>query len=73
MDDKVKKVLYILTFIPYILVPLSGLYGAIFGIKIIFGKYRGLSGFLLGALISLCEMIAIPVIPVCIVFHLLCC
>lgn len=72
MNPKVKTALFAVTFIPYALVPLNGLYGAIFGTETIFGTYRGLKGFLLNALGSLCEMIAIPVIPVCIEFHLLC-
>ncbi len=73
MNPKVKKVLFILTFIPYALVILSGLKGAFFGAAFLFSTDYGLDGFITGVFISLLCMIAfIPVIPVCIVFHLLC-
>ncbi|MDE7295240.1 MAG: hypothetical protein K2N72_12530 [Oscillospiraceae bacterium] len=72
MESNIKTVLIILTYIPYALVLLSGLYGAIFGAKFIINEYHGLGGFLLGALVSLSAMLYIPVIPMCIVFHLLC-
>ena len=72
MNPKVKKLLFILTFIPYALVILSGLKGAFFGANF-FGTDYGIDGFITGVFISLFYMIAfIPVIPVCIVFHLLC-
>lgn len=72
MNPKVKKVLFILTFIPYALVILSGLKGAFFGASF-FGTDYGIDGFITGVFTSLLCMIAfIPVIPVCIVFHLLC-
>ncbi|MDE6596479.1 MAG: hypothetical protein K2K44_10800 [Oscillospiraceae bacterium] len=72
MNPKVKKVLFLLTFIPYALVILSGLKGAFFGADF-FGTDYGIDGFITGVFISLLYMIAfIPVIPVCIVFHLLC-
>ena len=72
MNTKVKKALFILTFLPYALVVLGGLKGAFFGATF-FGTDYGLDGFITGVFISLFCMIAfIPVIPVCIVFHLLC-
>ncbi|MDE6710289.1 MAG: hypothetical protein K2J76_07355 [Oscillospiraceae bacterium] len=73
MNPKVKKVLFILTFIPYALVILGGLKGAFFGATFLFSTDYGIDGFITGVFISLLCMIAfIPVIPVCIVFHLLC-
>lgn len=73
MNPKVKKVLFLLTFIPYALVILFGLKGAFFGATFLFSTDYGIDGFITGVFISLLCMIAfIPVIPVCIVFHLLC-
>ena len=73
MNPKVKKVLFILTFIPYALVVLGGLKGAFFGASFLFRTDYGFDGFINGVFISLLYMIAfIPVIPACIVFHMLC-
>lgn len=72
MDPKIKTVLFILTFIPYAVVILSGIWGAVFGVNFLFTKAYKLGGFILGALVSLCYMIIFPIIPVCAVFHLLC-
>lgn len=73
MNTKVKKVLFILTFLPYALAVLGGLKGAFFGATFLFSTDYGLDGFITGVFISLLYMIAfIPVIPVCVVFHLLC-
>lgn len=72
MEPKVKTVLFILTFIPYAIVILSGIWGAVFGVNFFFAKTDKLGGFILGALASLCYMIIFPIIPVCAVFHLLC-
>ena len=73
MNSKVKKVLFILTFIPYALVLLSGLTGAIFGVGFFFDTVYGLDGFLLSVIFALYAMVmVVPVIPICIVFHILC-
>lgn len=73
MNDKIKKVLFILTFIPYALVLLSGLTGAIFGVGFFFDTIYGLDGFFVSAVLLLYVMVIIvPVIPICIVFHILC-
>ncbi len=73
MNAKVKKALFILTFIPYVLVPLNGLYGAIFGADFFFNTFYGVDGFLLGIICAFCAMVVeVPVIPVCIIFHSIC-
>lgn len=72
MEPKVKTVLFVLTFIPYAAVILSGIWGAVFGVNFLFTKAYKLGGFILGALASLCYMIIFPIIPVCAVFQLLC-
>ena len=73
MNTKVKKVLFILTFLPYALVILGGLKGAFFGATFLFSTDYGLDGFITGVFISLLYMtVFIPIIPVCIVFHILC-
>ncbi|MDE7290358.1 MAG: hypothetical protein K2N71_12830 [Oscillospiraceae bacterium] len=72
MKPKVKKVLFILTFLPYAFLLLIGLWGAIFGATFFSTSY-GLDGFLLNAGLTLYIMVVvIPVIPVLVIFHLLC-
>lgn len=72
MDTKVRTVLFVLTFIPYAVVILSGICGAVFGVNFFFTKADKLGGFILGALVSLGYMTIFPIIPVCEVFQLLC-
>lgn len=72
MEPKVKTVLFVLTFIPYAAVILSGIWGAVFGVNFLFTKAYKLGGFILGALVALSYMIIFPIIPVCAVFQLLC-
>lgn len=67
------KVLFKLSFIPYALVLVGGLAGAVFGVNCFFGRYYGVGGFLLGAIAVTAFLTAvIPVIPLCVVFHILC-
>lgn len=68
----IKTVLFALTFVPYALVILGGILGAIRGVDFFFSRCYKCGGFLLGALASLAYMTIVPVIPVCIVFHVLC-
>ena len=72
MNPKVKTALFAVTFIPYVIVLINGLRGAIFGTKFFFTEVYKLGGFILGTLASLCYMIIFPIIPVCAVFQLLC-
>ncbi len=73
MNAKIKKVLFILTFIPYALVPLIGLHVATFGGYFFFNPVNGVDGFWLGIACALYAMVMeVPVIPVCITFHILC-
>ncbi|MDE6133150.1 MAG: hypothetical protein K2G04_07250, partial [Oscillospiraceae bacterium] len=72
MNPKVKKVLFALTFLPYAAVLFISLMCAVFGIDFFFSTAYGLDGFLLGLLFSALVMVAfVPVIPVCVVFHVL--
>ena len=70
MKGKVAKVLFILSFIPWALVPLCGIFGAIFGVGFFFSTAYGWEGFLLGALAALLGMIMVPVLPVCLVYEI---
>lgn len=72
MNPKVKKSLFALTFLPYAAVIFISLMCAAFGIDFFFSTAYGIDGFLLGLLFSVLVMVAfVPVIPVCLVFHIL--
>lgn len=70
MKSKVAKILFIISFVPWLLVPLCGIFGAIFGVGFFFSTAYGLEGFLLGALAALLGMIMVPVLPVCLVYEI---
>ena len=70
MKNKVAKILFIISFVPWLLVPLCGIFGAIFGVGFFFSTAYGLEGFFLGALAALLGMIMIPVLPVCLVYEI---
>lgn len=72
MNPKVKKVLFALTFLPYAAVILLCLWGTFFGLEF-FGTNYGFDGFVTGLVYSFMYMVVlIPVLPVCVVFHILC-
>lgn len=73
MNTRLGKVLFILTFIPYAAMLVSGLHGAVFGASFLFSTDYGFDGFVTGTFLAAIYMtVFVPVIPVCAVFHILC-
>lgn len=69
--QKAAKIILIISFIPYGLVILSGIIGAIFGAGFIFDTYYGWEGFLIGALGGCILMIDIPILPACLIYQII--
>lgn len=71
MKQKAPKIIFILSFIPYLLVLISGIAAAIFGAGFFFTNYYGWDGFVLGVIISAMGMTTvIPIIPVCLIYQI---
>ena len=70
MKSKTAKVIFILSFIPWALIPLNGLVGAVCGVSWFFGTVDGWSGFLLGAIVAAVGMCIVPVLPICLIYEI---
>ncbi|MCI7351348.1 MAG: hypothetical protein MSH60_11460 [Ruminococcus sp.] len=69
--QKAAKVILIISFIPYGLVILSGIIGAVFGVDFCFDTDYGWDGFLIGALGACISMIDIPILPACLIYQII--
>lgn len=69
--QKAAKIILIISFIPYGLVILSGIIGAVFGAGFLFDTFYGLDGFLIGALGGCISMIDIPILPACLIYQII--
>ncbi len=67
--QKAAKIILIISFVPYGLVLLSGIHGAIFGAGFFFDTVYGLDGFFIGILGAGLSMMLI--IPVCIIYQII--
>lgn len=67
--QKVLKVLFSLTFIPYIIVLILIIWGGVIGLDF-FGVQNGLEGILIALLYILFFMVIIPIIPVCLIIQI---
>jgi len=70
MKAKVAKILFIISFLPWIIVPVNGILGAVFGVDFFFNTCYGWDGFLLGVLGALLGMTLVPILPVCLVYEI---
>lgn len=70
MKQKVAKILFLISFLPWIFVPVNGILGAIFGVGFFFNTCYGWDGFFLGVLGALFGMTLVPVLPVCLVYQI---
>lgn len=70
MKSKTAKVIFILSFLPWALVPLGGLIGAVWGVSWFFSTVDGWGGFLLGAMASAIGMCIVPVLPSCLIYEI---
>lgn len=71
MKNKAPKIIFILSFIPYLLVLLAGIASAIWGAGFFYTSYYGWDGFVFGITIMLYQLLCmIPVIPVCFIYQL---
>lgn len=69
--NKAAKIILIISFVPYGLVILSGIIGAIFGAGFFFDTVYGWDGFLIGALGACISMIYIPILPACLIYQII--
>lgn len=69
--QKAAKVILIISFIPYGLVILSGIIGAVSGVGFFFDTVYGWDGFLIGALGACISMIYIPILPACLIYQII--
>lgn len=69
MKSKAAKVIFLVSFIPWALVLLYGVYGAFFGVDF-FGMCYGWEGFLFGIMIAGIVMCVVPILPVCLVYEI---
>lgn len=67
---KAAKIILIISFVPYALVLLSGIIGAIFGAGFFFDTVYGWDGFLIGVLGAGLAMLYIPIIPACLIYQI---
>lgn len=70
MKHKAAKILFLISFLPWLFVPVNGILGAIFGVGFFFDTCYGWDGFLLGVLGALLGMTLIPILPVCLVYEI---
>lgn len=68
---KAAKIILMISFIPYVLVLLSGIIGAVFGAGFFFDTVYGWDGFLIGALGGCISMIYIPILPACLIYQII--
>ena len=66
---KADKIWFVISFVPFSLVMLYGMYGAFFGIDFLWSRNYGLDGFLLAVVFG--GIFAIPVLPVCIIWQII--
>ena len=69
MEKNIPKTILYISFIPYGLVLLFGIYSAIGGINF-FGMTYGSEGFILGMLAAFIFMCVFPIIPVCFIYQI---
>lgn len=67
---KAAKIILMISFVPYGLVLLSGIFGAVFGAGFFFDTVYGWDGFLIGALGGCISMIYIPILPACLIYQI---
>ena len=71
MKNKILKILFIISFLPYFLIILSGILCAFSGISFISTQIYGFDAFLLTIWFALYSFtLEIPIIPICIIFQL---
>ncbi|MDD6035535.1 MAG: hypothetical protein PUC30_04995 [Lachnospiraceae bacterium] len=70
MKNKAAKIIFLISFLPWLLIPVCGILGAIFGVGFFFSTCYGWDGFFLGVLGAVLGMTMIPVLPVCLVYEI---
>lgn len=73
MKSKVFKFIFIVSFIPYILILIGGINGAVNGAEFFFSTSYGLDGFIIDMIAINLAMFNVPIIPICIVIEIAYC
>lgn len=66
---KADKVWFVISFVPFALVMLYGLYGAFLGIDFLWSRNYGIDGFLLAVFFG--GIFILPVLPLCIIWQII--
>lgn len=69
--QKAAKIILTISFVPYGLVILCGIIGAVSGAGFFFDTVYGWDGFLIGALGACISMIYIPILPACLIYQII--
>ena len=65
------RIWFRLSFIPFGLIILYGLFSAFFGISFLWSKSYGIDGFLIAVMCGLIAFVVFPVLPLCIVWQVI--
>ena len=66
---KADKIWFVISFIPFAMVMLYGLYGAVFGIDFLWSRNYGIDGFMLAVIFG--GIFILPVLPLCIIWQII--
>ena len=69
MKSKIPNILFIISFVPYLLVLIYGIVGAFTGVSFVFNTVYGFDAFIIRSLSILYSMLVVPIIPVCLLFQ----
>ncbi len=70
MKDKVLKIIFIISFIPYIGLLIYGIYSMIFGFTFIFSTSYGIEAFLDSIFILGLLLCVYPILPICLIYQI---
>jgi hypothetical protein len=65
------RIWFRLSFVPFMLMLLYGVYSAFFGIDFLWSRTYGIDGFLLAMMFGGIALVVIPVLPLCIVWQII--
>ncbi len=71
MKQKIGKIIFIISFVPYVMIPVYGLVCAFVGVDFFFSTCYGLEAFILGIIVAgYTLLLMVPVIPVCAIYQI---
>jgi len=70
MKSKAAKIIFLVSFLPWALIPVGGLVGAVWGVPWFFSSVNGWDGFLFGIMVAAVGMCIVPVLPICLLYEI---